>query len=920
MRLKSFTLLSLCTATLSTGVSPALATLADYQTAVTNEASIISYYTFDRANATDSLGLHNGTVQGTTSFDQGIGTAGQSIRFNGSGRVNLGQVSDFDFADGTGSVEAWVRPGWVGTFSAYNPCIFADRNGGPVTWSVHMNGDKSGVGVWNGSTYLPLPIPSPGTTWHHLVVTFDNSSSLPLVEIFWDGVSVGTRTQDLGVGSTPTQLGSSQASVTDEGWIGGLDEVAFYANALSAAQVQAHYQALFAGTPPVITRQPKGGIYLPSVNLRLSVTATGPNLSYQWFKESNSLPGATDATLTITNLSSGNTGTYHVVVSNPGATIPSSNAVVALGTAISSRLAAYQAAVTNEPSLISYYQFDRLTANDSTGLHNGTLQATADFGPGVSGGPDQDLLLDGTGQVNLGSVSDFDFADTTGTVEGWVRAAWDTIGYNPCLFADRDGGTVNWSLHMNADKQAIGMWNGTAYQTFAFPNAGTNWHHLAAVFDNGNFTLYWDGVLLGAIAQGLGGVSSTVQLGSSSAAATAEGWVGDLDEVAFYADSLTAGSVQTHYGAFISNSPPQITVQPVGGAFYPGRPLRLTVWASGANLAYQWYKDGPAIPGATNWFLDFTPLDSTNAGAYFVKISNPGYSVTSSTAVIQTGTKLTNYQAAVLSEPSLISYYNFDAGNATDVKGTNNGTATGTATFSVGVGQGTDKCLTLDGSGSVSLGQVPDFEFTNGIGTAEAWIRPDWTTSPGYDPCVFADRNGAPTDWSIHMVRDRTGIGNWNGSHFQSLGLGDTTSWHHYAVAFSNDQVSMYWDGQLLGTFAQPIDLATGLTAQIGSSADLTAEGWVGGIDEVAFYRSTLDANAIARHFLAMVGSTQSPVLSFSRSGTQLTLSWPADATGFSLVSAATLPANGWTSVPGVVANSVKVSMTNGQTYYRLIK
>ncbi|HVV72501.1 MAG TPA: LamG-like jellyroll fold domain-containing protein, partial [Verrucomicrobiae bacterium] len=699
-------LFPLCTIAALAYAAPVRATLADYQTAVSNETSIISYYTFDRTNANDGLGLHDGTLQGTTSFTAGIGSAGRGLAVNGSGRVNLGTVSDFDFTDGTGSVEAWVRPGWTGTFSAYNPCIFADRNGGPVTWSVHMNGDKSGVGVWNGSSYLPLPIPPPGTNWHHLVVTFDNSSTIGLVEVFWDGVSLGTRTQDVGLGGNPTQLGSSQASVTDEGWIGSLDEVAFYANALSAAQVQAHYQALFAGTPPVITRQPRGGTYLPGVDLQLSVGATGPNLSYQWYKGTSSLPGATDSALTLSGLSAGNADTYHVVVSNPGATVPSSNAVVTLGAAISPNLAANQAAVSNESSLISYYSIDRLTIHDAKGLHDGALQGTAYFGGGVAGGPDQGLLLDGAGQATFGPVSDFDFSDGTGSVEAWVRADWDSIGYNPCLFADRDGGIVNWSIHMNADKRALGMWNGTAYQTFGFPDAGTNWHHVVVEFDTGNLTVYWDGVLLGTMAQALGGNPASIQLGSTAAASAAESWVGVIDEVAFYADPLPAANVQAHYRALLNNAPPVITAQPVGGAFYPGRPLELSAWASGADLTYQWYKDGSPVPGGTNWFLDFAPLATSDAGSYYVKISNPGFFAISSTAVVQTGAKLTSYQAAVRAEPSLISYYTFDAGDATDSKGTNTGTAIGTASFDTGVGL-TDKALLLDGAGSVNLGLVP---------------------------------------------------------------------------------------------------------------------------------------------------------------------------------------------------------------------
>src|SRR4051812_27284031 len=82
------------------GGDSAFGTLADYQAAVTNETGLVSYYRFDATNANDSLGQHNGTTQGGASFGPGIGNSGRSLLLNGAGRVNLGQVSDFDFADG----------------------------------------------------------------------------------------------------------------------------------------------------------------------------------------------------------------------------------------------------------------------------------------------------------------------------------------------------------------------------------------------------------------------------------------------------------------------------------------------------------------------------------------------------------------------------------------------------------------------------------------------------------------------------------------------------------------------------------------------------------------------------------------------------------------------------------------------------
>ncbi len=908
-----------CTAAVFSWNLSAPAKLNDYQAAVTNEASIISYYTFDKSNALDVVSTNNGTAYGGATFRPGVDGVHAGLRLDGTGRVNLGQVPAFDFSDTTGSVEAWVRADWT-IAPPYNPALFANRDGGPVLWSVHMNADKGAVGMWNGLAYQTLRIPSPGANWHHVAVVFDTGN----MTIYWDGASIGTLTQGLVGSPQTTQLGSSSAGVTAEGWPGMLDEVAFYADALSDAQVLAHYQAFFMGTPPVIRTQPRGDTCLPGVTLALNVVATGPNLTYQWYKNGGLLTGKTDATLTFPSLAAADAGAYYVVVSNPAANVPSSNAVISVVTSVAPAVTSYQTAISNETSLLSHYEFDHLNALDAKGLHDGTLQGSAYFAPGIAGGPDQGLLLDGGGYVSLGYVSDFDFANGTGSVEAWARADWGSdIAYNPALFADRDGGLTTWSVHMNSDKRAIGMWNGMAYSTLPIPNAGTTWHHVVVVYDTGNMTIYWDGLALGTVPQAPGANVTPTQLGSSSAASTTEGWVGLLDEIAFYSGALSADSVQAHYRAFLGTAPPIITVEPVGGAFYPGRVLQLIVGATGAQRTYQWYKDGNPIAGATDWQLTFTSLAPTDAGSYTVTVSNPGGTTNSTPALVQVGLNLAGYQAAVRGESSLISYYTFDAGDAVDSHGTNNGSNVGNVTFAAGIGQSTDQALVLDGTGNIDLGQVPEFDFTNGTGTVEAWLRPDWTLDPGYDPCVFAARVASTlaVDWSIHMSRYRNSIGNWNGLFFQTLGLGDTTGWHHYAVAFGGGQVWMYWDGQSLGTFAQPIALTLGLPTQIGSSdPSTTPEGWIGGIDEVAFYRATLSADAIYNHFLAMVAPPSPPTITFVRSGNNLTLSWPPDVTGFTLESTGKLPATAWTPVGGVVNNQVTVPIGSGNLFFRLRK
>jgi hypothetical protein len=310
-----------------------------------------------------------------------------------------------------------------------------------------------------------------------------------------------------------------------------------------------------------------------------------------------------------------------------------------------------------------------------------------------------------------------------------------------------------------------------------------------------------------------------------------------------------------------------------------------------------------------------------------VKVSNPGGSATSMSVSVEVGNYLSNYQAAVLAEPGLISYYTFDSGDARDSKGTNNGTAVGTVAYGAGVGS-TGLCLALDGTNDIELGEVAAFEFTDGSGTVEAWLQMGWSSNsgstnyPAYNPCLFSCRNLNSCDWSIHPTANQQAIGDWNGAAYLTVPLpANTAGWHHFAVTFGDGMVTIYWDGNPLGTNVQNVALTWNLPTQIGSSLDTsTREGWIGDIDEVALYTTTLSPSAIYSHFLAMASPPAPPAISWSRSGSQLTLSWPATATGFTLESTATLPATQWTPVSGVVGNQVTVKASSGTRFYRLQK
>jgi hypothetical protein len=91
----------------------------------------------------------------------------------------------------------------------------------------------------------------------------------------------------------------------------------------------------------------------------------------------------------------------------------------------------------------------------------------------------------------------------------------------------------------------------------------------------------------------------------------------------------------------------------------------------------------------------------------------------------------------------------------------------------------------------------------------------------------------------------------------------------------------------------------------------------VGDFDEFTLWKGVLNTSQLAT--LYAVGNP-SVALSVSRSRSEVTISWPATAVGFTLESAASLPASTWTPVSGVQNNSITVNASTGTQFYRLRK
>ncbi|HUA66415.1 MAG TPA: immunoglobulin domain-containing protein [Alphaproteobacteria bacterium] len=94
--------------------------------------------------------------------------------------------------------------------------------------------------------------------------------------------------------------------------------------------VAADYVSLTSQFSPIITTQPQSQTVPEGAPVTLGVISQGAfPLNYQWNLNGMSVPGATNSTLTITNVLPDNLGVYNVTVTNAYGSLTSSNAVLA---------------------------------------------------------------------------------------------------------------------------------------------------------------------------------------------------------------------------------------------------------------------------------------------------------------------------------------------------------------------------------------------------------------------------------------------------------------------------------------------------------------------------------------------------------------------------------------------------------------
>jgi len=288
---------------------------------------------------------------------------------------------------------------------------------------------------------------------------------------------------------------------------GDICDVAVFNYSLTQSQVLALFSqgVGISQYAPGISTQPQSTEAYPGMTVQFSaggISGTAP-LSYQWEFNSTNLPGATNVSLIISNVTeAANGGSYQLVISNAVGVAVSSNATLTVvpfppqnllgrwfaGAASAADVAGYSPAGTHDAYLIdnggSYYFTNDVPLNET----------------GVSV-----YLDDGGFSVTNSATGDTNYVDTydttisnSFTVMCWAKGY--PGGWNPWVSKYGESG-AGWQLRVDGGNTPCFTIRGTGgNEDMEAPNTSNdgNWHNYAGTYDavTGNRDLYVDGNLV----------------------------------------------------------------------------------------------------------------------------------------------------------------------------------------------------------------------------------------------------------------------------------------------------------------------------------------------------------------------------------------------------------------------------------------
>lgn len=491
--------------------------------------------------------------------------------------------------------------------------MFSIQASGSPTLTYQWYKGGSPVSGGNNSSLLISPVSSTDAGSYYCKVTnscgFVNSATATLTVNSTVSVTSQSSSQTLCEGSSPTLsiTASGTAPITyqwynNNGLISAAtnntfsitsadtsDAGSYYCTATnSCTSVNSNAISLNVNQMPSITASPQSATVCTNYGAVFTVSAdgTGP-MSYQWYKGTGAISGATGTSYIIPQVSSASAGSYYVKATNICGVATSQNAGLIVNNNVS---------ITSQSSSTSVCD----GASPSFSITaSGTAPLTYQWYKNgvVIGGATNNTL----------SLTSVDTSDD---------ASYYVIATNACN-----------SIQSNNMNLTVNEGPALSVQPLSSVACASSSAMLSvSATGTAPLTYQW---YKGGIAVA-GGISNTYIIGSSTSS----------DAGSYYCKvSNACGFVNSNAATLTVNNPAIITAQSGDSIKCVGSSMQFSISATGsAPITYQWYRNGVSILGASSAVYSIGTVATTHSGDYYCIVTNACTSVQSNTKTLTVNT------------------------------------------------------------------------------------------------------------------------------------------------------------------------------------------------------------------------------------------------------------------------------------------
>jgi lysophospholipase L1-like esterase len=529
------------------------AALHPYLIAAGCPAGVRHHWKLDEASGpayTDSYGSDTATCVNCPSAVAGRIDGAQ--QFDGSERLSIIADSAFEWGPTTSfSLECWFNKS--GSGSTTQVLLGRRRELGATTWWLGIDADGKlqfhlSDNLGNASLVTPTSVGL--NEWHHAAVTRDHSDGF--MRVYLDGLLQDSLTRSFASG-IPVANDVTIAWFNSSpyyNFVGALDEIAVYDNALLPSQVLGHYQSGLASLgycdgqafAPSITTTPSTLIKTNQL-FKYEARATG-NPKPKFHLASAPTGMTVDSVAGLVEWTPSASGFYSV-------TLVAANAVASDSQSFLLNVRMPPACPAN---MTHYWELDEGAGPSYADSYDNNPATCSTCPSAVAGKVAGAQYFDGTRRLAVSDDGSFDWSETDSfTIEFWMKKSTG-CSQNEVILG-RIMGTMNWWIGIDCPTHSLRfrLQNSTGLIDLYSVNTVCDglWHHILVTRDGAVqlTSLYVDGTLdqSSSVAFATGfSVSAPMTIGYFDTGGNF-GYNGLIDDIALYDQAFSSSAVRASY-------------------------------------------------------------------------------------------------------------------------------------------------------------------------------------------------------------------------------------------------------------------------------------------------------------------------------------------------------------------------------------